>query len=316
MMTADKLDISKIITSVIDTKPNQFNKSMLCSFLNYKYDGNKSDKPSTLVFKLDETELKEGGIFPIHKDWAPTNRKREWFKLSWNRDEIILDNFFKALAMLDDYFSSDEIKKKLVKECGFKKKTVSNFKYTKIIKAAVDNEGETDELTGKPKRSYKESTRIKFKVNNNSIDQENREVTTAMYVKENEVPQRQPANLTISDVEKFLMIGCKCQYVIEIQKIWILKGADSDGNYKYGVSLICRQLAVTVKAPEVGTYVASVYDEYVFANKTETIEKDIIEKDVKKDIIEKDIKKEIKKEIKEEEEEDDSDGEEEDSESN
>jgi hypothetical protein len=249
-------DVTKLINTPVDTseKASKFQKTQYLSFTRYE------DEKNPFLFKIGKTRFTEGGIPPIHKDFAPDDSKRGYFKYSNDPNQKVCGEVFNMLKEIDTHLGSSDFKKKLLSFDDKLKKSADKFDYSPLVRKP-----------GEESKAKYEFTKVKL-----PSDFEKKELKTVLYYGKEEKdsdgklvsrPKRVKAS-TITELNEYFNFQCEAQFVVSLSKIWIAKSPGVGGKRLYGATLECKQINVMEKGDSKGN---TSFEEFAFGDGEEVV---------------------------------------------
>ena len=174
----------------------------------------------------------------------PNHSSRGHFYIPLNNDDPNSVELFNAIKRLDNYMANEINKLKNNNKilCYLKNKERTQFKdltYSRMITTAKGPSEEDREEGAKEFIPY-DRINVKFatKYDKELGPNDDREITTQVFIGDNENPEHTPK---ITDIEKYFKWQCTAQFALVFNKAWIQKAADK----KCGIGIKCVQIGIT-----------------------------------------------------------------------
>lgn len=253
--------------------------TQLMCFPKYMYDEkqqltreNFEKYANSLIVVTDSIKMFKGGIARYnakYHDGDKDSMKRAYFYIPRDDKDPASRDLFKMVGEFDDYMHEEiNVKKNenkvlcalMVPRGSTDGKAVraklTGITYTRMITTAKPGDGLGTEFEiegeegGKPKKDDKNSNKKEFvpwdrikvrfatKYDEKAGVNDKKPITTQIFVGDKDEPED---CTTVSQFEKHFMWGCKAQYALMFNKIWIKRQDDK----KCGVGIKCLQIGVT-----------------------------------------------------------------------
>ncbi|AYV84444.1 MAG: hypothetical protein Hyperionvirus25_30 [Hyperionvirus sp.] len=258
VIDCEKIDVKKVSISPLDTK-NERLAGQGMSFVNYEF---LPKVQKSFIFKTGPIKLVQGGIPQMNdytSKWCKSDKDREFFKVPCDPNQPNSVALFDMLERLDKH----------TQECapGIFGANHNKYKYIKLVKEPFEPE-EDDEAKAAGGDEKKKYERLKFcKVKFDTDFNDNRKITTAVFVNENGKPTQHQCP-TVTDVEQQMTWGSTARFVIMVSKLWAEKQAKGGkGALKeYSLTMKCLQLEVLQKPDKLGSTKKVFQSSYSFGD--------------------------------------------------
>ena len=211
-------DVEKITFPAVADKYS--NDESYNVFPKYQYD----DKEDYIIFQTKPIEITRGGIPQLDAKHRPTDAKREFFWLGWDKEQPACNELFEFLKKVDNKFEplieKNEKTNTLYEMHGNKKVPVPHLSYTRLVRKSVKGGG------AKPKEGEKAYTpydRIKVKFSTiwdpNAPKDAPHEIDTKLFVGNEDEPRDIKS---VTDMEKVLKYKSTAIFVFGIYKFKFL----------------------------------------------------------------------------------------------
>lgn len=171
--------------------------------------------------------------------WFDTVYKRSFVKIPLNNDDEASEqekDFYKCMKKWDEYFGSEEFKKKIFPTENVRKK----YKYQKIVRIPVDYD--SDEDNKKDKKQYYRPDYIKARL---KVEYETNDILTDVFLKSGKKRIVHKVK-TLEDTEEKIKFGNDIRFILMPCKLWAATTKAQNSNYKmYGIGFKILQVEVT-----------------------------------------------------------------------
>jgi hypothetical protein len=287
-----KVNAKNLTFTDLDTK-NARSAAQSIAYPNYEYIPNVK---KNFIFKTDIIQISQYGIPMMNdktKEWIKSDKDREYFRLGHDKTQASCNSLFKMLKDIDA-----RVLELMPVIFGA---NANKYKYIPLVKEASESEEEEVPEKGdsiKPKVDKMNFCKVKLDTDYN----DDRRITTAIFVTENGKPVLQENVNTVSDVAEHLTWNSSARFVIMMNKLWAEKvPKKGKGQPKeFGISMKCLQLEVTDKSAKSGSVKAQFQKSFAFGDSgynSESESKPETKSDTKSDT-KADIKADIKSDAK------------------
>ena len=237
MIDCENADPKKLSFTKIDNS-NVRSAGQGISYANYDYMPNTS---KNFVFRTNPIKFTQYGIPQKNEKtekFIKSDQDREYFRIPYDPSQPNCVTLFKMLEAIDAR----------VEECKdliFGDQS-SKYRYSRIVKEP----NEVDEDVNPKAASKPKTEKYKFcKVKLDTQFDDNRKITTSVFLMEDGKPVIQDHVTTVSDVEQYLAWNSSGRFVIMMNKLWAEKQSKKKGELReFGISLKCLQMVITERS--------------------------------------------------------------------